>query len=247
MPRQQRLAEPGIYHVVNRGVEQRNIYLEVADYEFFLDLLLTVIEKHSIVVHAFCLMTNHYHLLLETKEHNLSKVMQHLNDKYSKYFNKKYKRVGPLWQGRFKSLPLYDEAHFWMVSKYIERNPIKAGMVAVIDTYKYQSFFQWNNKDEYYRLLNDSTIFNMRLDEYTDYISTDFEMDAIDIVYDSPKVIVKDNKLKVLSKRLETFFELDKDINRDQNIKKAYSYGYTKSEIAKLLELNPSTVLRVVS
>ena len=91
-------------------------------------------------------MTNHYHLLLETKEHNLSKVMQHLNDKYSKYFNKKYKRVGPLWQGRFKSLPLYDEAQFWMVSKYIERNPIKAGIVTMIDRYKYQSFFQWNNK-----------------------------------------------------------------------------------------------------
>jgi DNA-binding NarL/FixJ family response regulator len=73
------------------------------------------------------------------------------------------------------------------------------------------------------------------------------DVDAIDIVYKSPKLITtKDGKFKVLKKRLETFFELDCDINRDANIKKAYEYGYTKSEIADFLNLNPSTVSRII-
>jgi DNA-binding NarL/FixJ family response regulator len=87
----------------------------------------------------------------------------------------------------------------------------------------------------------------MTYDEYADYVSSEMDIDAIDIVYKSPKLIIKeDGKLKVLSKRLETFFEHDRDINRDENIKKAYQYGYTKSEIADFLELNPSTVSRII-
>ena len=247
MARKERLTEPGLYHIINRGVERRAIYLEPEDYEFFLDLLLKLTKQSDIILHSFCLMTNHYHLLLETKQNNLSKSIQFLNDKYAKYFNKKYTRSGHLWQGRYKSYPLFDDAHFWIVAKYIERNPIKAGMVNQVDLYKYQSFFQWKYKHNYFELLNNSMIFNMTYDEYADYVSSEMDIDAIDIVYKSPKLIIKeDGKLKVLSKRLETFFELDRDINRDENIKKAYEYGYTKSEIADFLELNPSTVSRIV-
>jgi putative transposase len=246
MPRKERLTEPGIYHIINRGVERRVIYLEPEDYEFFLDLMLKLSKDYEIIVHSFCLMSNHYHLLLETKHHNLSKAIQFLNDKYAKFFNKKYTRSGHLWQGRYKSYALYDDAHFWIVAKYIERNPIKANMVKEVDLYKYQSFFQWKYKYKYYELLNNSMIFEMTYDEYADYISSEMEIDAIDIVYKAPKLILKDNKLKVLKKRLETFFEQDRDINRDENIKRAFEYGYTKSEIAIFLELNPSTVSRII-
>ena len=89
-------------------------------------------------------------------------------------------------------------------------------------------------------------IFEMTYDEYADYISSDIDLDAIDIVYKSPKLIIKDDKLKVLKKRLETFFELDRDINRDENIKKAFECGYSKSEIADFLKLNHSTVSRII-
>jgi len=245
MPRKTRLTEAGIYHLINRGVERRLVFQEPEDYEFFMDLMLKITKSFHITIHSFCLMSNHYHILLETKQDNLSKAIQYLNDKYSKYFNKKYKRVGHLWQGRYKSYPLFDDAHFWIVAKYIERNPIKANMVNEVANYKYQSFFQWNNKHNYFPLLQDSKIFDMTLLEYTEYISTDLQVDAIDTVYDSPKVIVKDGKINVLSKRLETFFEYDKDINRNENIKKAYNYGYTKSEIARVLNLNPSNISRI--
>ncbi len=82
-------------------------------------------------------MTNHYHILLETKEENISQVIKFLNSFYSIYFNKKYKRSGHLWQGRFPSYYLYNEAHFWIMAKYIERNPIKAKIVNDINNYKY--------------------------------------------------------------------------------------------------------------
>lgn len=246
MPRKERITEPGLYHIINRGVERREIYLEPEDYEFFLDLLLTLTKQSDIIVHSFCLMTNHYHILIETKQNNLSKSIQFLNDKYAKYFNKKYTRLGHLWQGRYKSYPLYDDAHFWIVAKYIERNPIKANMVKQVDLYKYQSFFQWKYKHNYYELLNNSMIFEMTYDEYADYVSSEMDIDAIDTVYKSPKLIAKDGKLKVLKKRIGTFFEQDRDINRDENIQKAFKYGYTKSEIAIFLELNPSTVSRII-
>lgn len=247
MPRKERYQEPGCYHIINRGVERRNIYLEPEDYEFFLDLLLKLSKDYDVIIHAFCLMTNHYHLLLETKQTNLSKAIQHINDKYSKYFNKKYARSGHLWQGRYKSYPLFDDAHFWIVAKYIERNPIKANMVQDVALYRYQSFFQWKYKHSYFPLLQNSMIFDMTYDEYAEYVSSEMDIDAIDIVYKSPKLIIKqDGKFKVLSKRLESFFELDHDINRNENIKKAFEYGYTKSEIADFLDLNPSTVSRLL-
>jgi len=246
MPRKERITEPGIYHIINRGVERRNIFDEHSDYEFFLELLLKLSKDYDVVIHTYALMTNHYHILLETKQNNLSKAIQFLNDKYAKYYNKKYTRVGHLWQGRYKSYALYDDAHFWIVAKYIERNPIKANMVQDINSYNYQSFFEWKNRSKYYELINNSKIFDMTLLEYEEYIATDLEMDAIDIVYKSPKTIIIDNKFKVLSKRIETFFELDRDINKNNNIKRAFEYGYTKSEIAKFLDINSSTVSRII-
>ena len=247
MPRKERYQEAGKYHIINRGVERRSIYLEHQDYEFFLDLLLKLHKDYDIIIHAYCLMTNHYHLLLETKQNNLSKAIQFVNDKYSKYFNKKYSRSGHLWQGRYKSYPLFDDVHFWIVAKYIERNPIKAGMVQDVAAYRFQSFFQWKYKHHYFKLLNNSMIFDMTYNEYADYINSEMEIDAIDIVYKSPKLIIKENgKFKVLTKRLETFFEQDHDIKRDENIKKAYEYGYTKSEIANQLQISHTAVSKIL-
>ncbi len=191
-------------------------------------------------------MTNHYHILLETKHTNISKAIQFLNDKYSKYFNKKYNRSGHLWQGRFASYYLYDDEHFWYVTKYIERNPIKANIIQQIDSYKYQSFFQWKFKSNYFELLNNSKIHDMTLNEYEEFISSDIQEDVIEKVYQSPKYITKDGKMKILYKRLETFFEEDRDINRNTNIQRAYEYGYTKADIANFLNLNHSSISRIL-
>lgn len=246
MARKDRITEPGFYHIINRGVERRSIFLEPEDYEKFLDLLYDMKKKYDTNIHAYCLMTNHYHILLETALPNISEAIKFLNSFYSMYFNKKYKRSGHLWQGRFASYYLYDDAHFWIVAKYIERNPIKANMVKEIANYRFQSFFQWKYKHNYYPLLEDSKIFDMTLGEYEDYINKELEVNALDTVYVSPEIVFRDGEMRVLKKRLQTFFEQDRDINRNENIKKAFEYGYTKTDIANFLSLSTKTVAIVI-
>ncbi len=247
MPRKDRIREAGFYHIINRGVERRNIFLEPDDYDKFLDLLLDMRRTYNITVHTYCLMTNHYHILIETTEPNISEAIKFLNSFYSIYFNKKYKRSGHLWQGRFASYYLYDDTHFWIVAKYIERNPIKANMVNNIKNYKYQSYFQWKYKHNYYSVLDNSKIFDMTLGEYEEYIYSELEMNALDTVYVSPIIVFRDGEMIVLKKRLKTFFEKDRDINRNQNINKAFEYGYKKTEIAKFLNLSTKTINSVIS
>ena len=116
MPRKPRVEMAGCHHIVNRGVERRDIFLEPSDYEKFLEILCDVCKKHRLVLHSYCLMTNHYHLLIETERENLSKAMRDVNALYAGYFNRKYKRIGHLWQGRFKSWFVTDDAYHLTVS-----------------------------------------------------------------------------------------------------------------------------------
>ncbi len=242
MPRKERITHPGFYHIINRGVERRNVYFDEDDFDRFLSIIYKALKDHDVVLHSYCLMTNHYHLLIETKQPNISNVMKQINSLYSIYFNKKYKRSGHLWQGRFASYYLYDDVHFWYVAKYIERNPIEANMVKQIDHYKYQSFFQMKYQHKHFSLIKDSKVFDMTIVEYEEFINSEIQEDILEKIYMSPRYIKKDGKMKILYKRLETFFEKDIDINRNQNIKKAYEYGYTKIEIAKFVNLSTKTI-----
>jgi len=100
-------------------------------------------------------MPNHYHLLIETFSNNLSLILRQINSKYSIYFNKKYNRAGPLWQGRFKSFYVHDKKYLDIVAKYIENNPVKAGIANTVKSYSYVSKntadlndAQWTVNDE---------------------------------------------------------------------------------------------------
>lgn len=136
MPRIPRIEIPGFYHIVNRGVERRKVFYDKEDFEYFLQLLIDVSELYNIVIHNYCIMNNHYHLLIELKEENLSKFMKNINGTYAKYFNKKYQRSGHLWQGRFKSWYVTNEAYLFTLIRYIEYNPLKAKieMATLYDT-----------------------------------------------------------------------------------------------------------------
>ena len=108
MARRLRVDEIGFYHIINRGVERRTIFLDDDDYSQFILIVDESAKTYNFNVHSFCLMDNHYHLLIQINSRNLSLLMRQINSKYSIYFNKKYKRVEPLWQGRFKSWFIYD-------------------------------------------------------------------------------------------------------------------------------------------
>ena len=140
MPRRPRIEIPGFYHIINRGVEQRVVFKEPADYEHFEALMCSYLQSFGITLHNYCLMPNHYHLLIEITRENLSRFMRQLNMNYAIYFNKKYKRTGHLWQGRFKSWYVTDEAYLYTLMRYIEQNPLKAGMVKDLQAYPYSSY-----------------------------------------------------------------------------------------------------------
>jgi len=210
-----------------------------------MELIENMLDKFTIKLHAYCLMTNHYHLLLETTTDNISEAIQYLNGSYSIYFNKKHKRTGHFWQGRYLSYYLYDNAHAWIVAKYIEQNPIRAKMVKEIENYPYQSFYQWKKRGKYVKVLEGSLIFDMTLDEYERYLYHEMKEEEFLQIYATPKIVTKDGKMRVLYKRLETFFEEDRDINRNENMKKAWEYGYSKAEIARFVGLSVRMVGKI--
>jgi len=135
MARALRLEEPGFYHVLNRGVAKGITFRENTDYVKFLHIVQEAGLQYGFEVCSFCLMNNHYHLLLRTQDKNLSGLMQKIGSRYTIYYNKKYDRVGPLWQGRFKSWYVYDTRYLHTLVRYIECNPIKAGITQKIGQY----------------------------------------------------------------------------------------------------------------
>lgn len=115
----------GWYHVFGRGNERREIFSTDRDREHFLELLAQMHERHRIVIHAYALLGNHHHCILQTPDANLSAAMQWLHGSYSTWFNVKHDRVGPLFQGRYKSVPVQDSAWAYALSLYVHLNPLR--------------------------------------------------------------------------------------------------------------------------
>ena len=118
-----------LYHVTARGNAQGDIYLCDDDRLEFLSLLANGCQRHEWLCHAYCLMDNHYHLLIETQAATLSKGMKYLNGTYTQAFNRRHKRVGHVFQGRYKAVLVEKEAYLVELSRYIVLNPVRARMV----------------------------------------------------------------------------------------------------------------------
>lgn len=140
MPRQARQrAESGTYHVLLRGVNKDAVFLEDEDRAWFLRSLLLTKEASGCVVLAYCLMTNHVHLVVQTPVEPISEVMKRLGVRYVGWFNRKYGRVGHLYQNRFASLPVEDDAYLVTLLRYVWNNPVKAGLVVRAEDYPWSS------------------------------------------------------------------------------------------------------------
>ena len=118
-----------LYHVTARGDRREDIYEDDQDRQMFLTILEQVIAQFNWVCHAWCLMDNHYHLLIQTPDGNLSKGMRQLNGVYTQASNRRHRRVGHLFQGRFKAILVDHDAYLLELARYIVLNPVRAGMV----------------------------------------------------------------------------------------------------------------------
>ena len=141
MARPLRISYPGaFYHITSRGNEQKTVYRNIRDREKFLEYLGSATERYDAVIHVYCLMDNHYHLLLETPSGNLSKIMAHINGAYTTYFNTKRGRFGHLFQGRYKAILVDADEYAKELSRYIHLNPVRAKISEFPEAYEWSSY-----------------------------------------------------------------------------------------------------------
>ncbi len=161
MPRKQRIQYPGAwYHVMNRGGAHQNIFRSNTHYELFTSLLSDAHEKYQAEIHAYCLMSNHYHLLLHCPNENLSKIMQYISKIYTQRFNKIHAIDGSLFRGRFKSIPVDADNYLLQVSRYMHLNPVAANITRKPEDYPWSSYKYYLNSDNNIKWLFHNEILN---------------------------------------------------------------------------------------
>ena len=141
MARPLRIEFPGaFYHVINRGNAGMSVFKSGRDRERFLEYVGKAVERYEIKVHTYCLMTTHYHFLIETPHPNLSQAIKWINVSYAMYFNRTRRRTGHLFQGRFKAVLVDADEYLKDLSRYIHLNPVRAGMVEHCKDYQWSSY-----------------------------------------------------------------------------------------------------------
>lgn len=212
MPRPYRIQGEGcFYHITSRGDDRKKIFISEYDYRKFLEYILAAREKYKFHFYAYCLMSNHYHLLIETTQPNVSRIMHYINGSYTTYYNVKRRKCGHVFQGRFKSILVEKEAYLLELSRYIHLNPLRAKMVALPEEYKWSSYAGYLNKN------GDGYIDKDKINEYITIKSNkyrQFVLDGLNIKQNpfvnlyagfilGSEYFIKD-KLKILKEEVET-------------------------------------------
>lgn len=272
MARPLRLEFPGaLYHVISRGIEKRKIFISKEDKEDLLYLIERTHKRHNIFLHSYCIMSNHYHLLMETPDGNLARAMHSLNASYAQRFNKRHERCGPVFQGRYKALLAEKENYLLTLARYIVLNPVVAMIVDHPAGYKWSSYLDTLGERKSPLFLETDTIlslFSKNLEqarfEYRGFIERnpykneeeDLEKGPIlgggEFKKRSKQLIRLKKEVKEIPKKeryacrpplSELFNNIYSKDARDIKICAAFKeYGYTQKEIANQLGIHYSTV-----
>ena len=140
------ISETGIYHVMTRGNNKDDIFIDMEDKEKYLDILMEKREEFNFIVYAYCIMTNHSHIIIKEYEQDLPDIMKKINTSYAIYFNKKYDRVGHVFQDRYKSEAIEDDSYLLTAIRYVHNNPIKAMMVEKCEDFPWSSYNYYMGK-----------------------------------------------------------------------------------------------------
>ena len=232
MARQPRYVLPNYpQHVIQRGNNRNIIFQQHNDYDFYLEKLYAASIKHDCRIHAYVLMTNHVHLLVTPlKEESISKMQQMVGRYYVQYYNRRYRRTGTLWEGRYKATLIDNEKYFLTCMRYIELNPIRAGMVSDLGSYLWSSY-HYNalgkndlliHPHEEYLSLGDTL--EKRLKAYLNLYETPISQKTLDFIREST------NKAWVLG---DEFFKKDIAAKVDRQLEALSKGGDHKSELYK--------------
>jgi len=140
--------DEALYHVTSRGNEKKTIFKDDADRNIFLDILYKVNKRYNWICYGYCLMDNHYHLVIETPDGKLSRGMRQLNGVYTQIFNKRHERVGHIFQGRYKAILIQKESHLLEVCRYVVLNPVRAKAAKSIEDWEWSSYRATAGKDK---------------------------------------------------------------------------------------------------
>lgn len=253
MPRKARvLSRSGIYHIIMRGINRQTIFWDEEDRRLFMHALRHYKKTSQYRVYAYCLMNNHVHILLKTEKEPLQQIMRRICGKFVYWYNKKYQRIGYLFQDRFKSEPVEDEAYCLTVHRYIHRNPLKAGIVSHVGQYKWSSYNEYMGQldlvdvDFILSLFGADT--DAALQAFIQYNCTDNQDVCLEM--DAPSTKISDEEALAIICRVcqvESATELkrmDRQV-RDKLIRQLkVDYGLSVRQIERLTGISRATVHR---
>ena len=276
MVRPLRIEFPGaVYHLTSRGNSRQPIFLTNQDRMGFFEILGDVVMELGWVCHAYCLMTNHYHLLVETPEATLSRGMQRLNGVYTQRFHRTHKSCGHLFQGRFKGILVEKESHLLELSRYIVRNPVAAKMVERVEDYPWSSYLATAGRAPKPDFLNTDWLLEQFAPDmsvaqraYVEFVNEEKEKDSPwdrlrggiclgreEFAEAVGKKVMERKDIEAFSRKVkavdrpELVSLLDgvgrKD-KRERAVLECIRWGYTQKEIADFLGLHFSTVSKIV-
>ena len=217
------------YHVMNRGRRGEEIFSCKKDYEVFINLLKETAELWNVKVTAYCLMPNHYHILLQTPDANLSRAMRHLNGIYTQRYNKMHGYDGQLFRGRYKSVLVDSDSYLLELLKYIHKNPLKSKLAEKIEDYPWSSHKAYLSNSKNYNWLNKEFVFSMLNNDKKKWKA------------EYKKLMNQDNKDEIYkifeSKKLPSFIGSENFIKW---VKKKFYQPDSKKEIIETKSLAPT-------
>lgn len=249
MPRQLRkISSTGNYHVMLRGINRQDIFLDKQDYYKFIKEMENTKEKYHYQIYAYVLMPNHVHIELKDLNNEISKIMHRLSVSYSIYFNKKYERVGHVFQDRYQSKPVENTEYLLNLMRYIHQNPQKAN-IAKTEEYKWSSYKEYlysngiTNTDLILKLFDDNR--NSALEKFKDYNQTilNLKNDAEILEYEIALKLTDEQLIYIIKEKIGEQniqnIQFYNKVHRDKILKDIGKIkGVSKTQIARVLGIN---------
>ncbi len=249
LPRKARQkSESGIYHIIMRGLNRQVIFNEDEDCHKFLQTLQQYKKISGYHIYAYCLMSNHIHLLMKIEHEPLEQVMRRICGKFVYWYNKKYDRAGYLFQDRFKSEPVEEDSYLLTVIRYIHQNPMKANLVKRIEHYLWSSYNAYTRPDS---LIDTDFVLNVfdnnrgrALKEFVNFNNQNTEEKCMDL--EEIKRITDQEALKIIKRvcninRADEILELNKK-GRDHFLSKLKNEGLSLRQLERLTGINRGVI-----
>ncbi|MGI6622752.1 MAG: transposase [Acetivibrionales bacterium] len=251
MPRiPRKISDSGVYHIMVRGINKQDIFQDKEDRIIFLKKLKAVKERSECKVYAYCLMSNHVHLLIAEGKESIGQIMKRLGTAYAYWYNNKYDRVGHLFQGRFRSEPVNVDTYLLAALRYIHQNPVKAGITLSCNDYTWSSYHEYIDSGKQTKGITDTGLgldIAGSLKQFTEFHQEHGSSDMIDIE-DTIKITdMQAEKLinEVLAGKTSSDISQMKKVDRNRLIRDIKALpGVSQKQIMKVTGLSRNIIQR---